>query len=77
MNIWSADGQSLYFQGVMGDGSSDLYGVPVGGGEPRVVVQFDDPSKIVQFQLSLSGETIYLTLSEQESDIYVMDLTIP
>ena len=38
------------------------------------VVRFDDPTKVPQFSMSMVGETVYLSLTETESDIYVMDL---
>jgi Tol biopolymer transport system component len=74
---WSRDGRFIYFSGVHADGSAALYSIPAAGGRPRLLVQYDDPAKQVFFWGFSVGEgKVYLTVSEFESDIYVMDLAI-
>ncbi len=47
---------------------------PVTGGEATQLVAFDDPSRSVFTALTVGPDHFYLTISEYESDIYVMDL---
>jgi hypothetical protein len=51
-----------------------LWSLPVTGREARQLVAFDDPSRSVFPALSVGPDHFYLTISEYESDIYVMDL---
>ncbi len=53
--------------------------MPVAGGEPTKLVAFDDPSLTVLnssavHSLTVGPDRFYVTISEYESDIYVMDL---
>jgi Tol biopolymer transport system component len=74
---WSRDGRFVYFSGVLADGSAALYSIPAAGGQPRLLVRYDDPTKQVFFWgFSVGDGKVYLTVSEYESDIYVMDLAI-
>ena len=43
-------------------------------GDATKVVAFDDPSVAVLNTLTVGSETLYLTIAEYESDIWVMDL---
>lgn len=74
ISVWSRDGETLYFSGLANNGTSGLYALKVRGGSPRLVVRFDDPTKVPQFNVSFFGNTAYLSVTETESDIYVMDL---
>ena len=75
---FSHDGSEIYFiGGRVAEGG--IWSMPVTGGEPTRLVAFDDPSLSVRpgvgFPLLTVGpDHFYLTISEYESDIYVMDL---
>ncbi len=74
---WSLDGRFIYFSAIRTDGSQGLYSVPAAGGEPRLLVRYDDPAtQVFVSGLSVGDGKVYLTVSEFESDIYVMDLAI-
>ncbi len=74
---WSLDGRSIYFSALRTDGSQGLYSVPPAGGEPRLLVRYDDSAKqVFIWGFSVGDGKVYLTVSEFESDIYVMDLAI-
>ena len=74
---WSRDGRFIYFSAIRTDGSQGLYSVPAAGGEPRLLVRYDDPAtQVFVFGFSVGDGKVYLTVSEFESDIYVMDLAI-
>jgi Tol biopolymer transport system component/DNA-binding SARP family transcriptional activator len=75
---WSPDGRTLYYKALDGEGHASLWSVPVGGGEPRLLVRFDDaarPSPRAEF--AVDGRRFYFTLSERESDIWRMTLEHP
>jgi Tol biopolymer transport system component/tRNA A-37 threonylcarbamoyl transferase component Bud32 len=73
---WSADGSTIYLYATGPDDVYGLYSVSASGGEPRLLVRFDEPS----MQVSPLGGVVesdgmfYFTIGEFESDIYVMDL---
>jgi dipeptidyl aminopeptidase/acylaminoacyl peptidase len=55
-------------------GAPGVWSFPVTGGEATQLVAFDDPSLSVFNMLTVGADRFYLTISEYESDIYVMDL---
>ena len=74
---FSPDGSKIYFRAIHEDGSDGVWWVPANGGDAAKVVAFDDPSLSVPIDLTLltvGRGNLYLTISEYESDIYVMDL---
>jgi serine/threonine-protein kinase len=73
---WSPDGRSILFFLGTDRGRSALYAVPTAGGPVRPVIHFDDPTKTVGYTFSVSDGKVYLTVSEIESDIYVMDVEV-
>lgn len=49
--------------------------MPLAGGEPTLLVRYDDPNRSpVRHEWSTDGETFYFTLTEYESDVWVMEL---
>ena len=70
---FSPDGSEVYFL-VFGP-APGVWSLPVTGGEATQLVAFDDPSlSVLPFAFTVSADHFYLTISEYESDIYVMDL---
>jgi len=61
----------IYFGGTHEDGTEGLWWMPVNGGEATSVVTSEDPSVL---WLILGSENVLLLITEQESDIWVMDL---
>jgi Tol biopolymer transport system component len=72
--VFSRDGSLIYFMGREEDGSEGVWSLPVTGGEATKVVVFDDPSVNVGGRFTVGPDAIYLTVSEYESDIWVVDL---
>jgi serine/threonine protein kinase/Tol biopolymer transport system component len=70
----SPDGSRIYIVGTHRDGSQGVWWIPANGGEATKVVAFDDPSLSFFNFLTVGPEDLYLTMSEYESDIWVMDL---
>ena len=49
--------------------------IPVGGGEPKLLVDFDDPSRRSSREVfDNDGDRFYFTLPKRESDIWLMEL---
>ncbi len=71
---WSADGRFIYFMATDSTATAGMYAIPVEGGALREVVRFDDPRTPVTFAFSVGDGTLYFSVAEYESDIYVMDL---
>jgi len=70
---FSPDGSEVYFLVRFGP-APGVWSFPVTGGEATQLVAFDDPSLSVFPALTVGPDHFYLTISEYESDIYVMDL---
>ena len=75
---FSPDGSELYFFGRPTD-EWDIWSMSVTGGEPTMVVAFDDPTLTALTasstrSLTVGPDRLYFTISEYESDIWVMDL---
>jgi len=73
---WSADGSTIYFYANGPDDVYGLYSIPATGGEPRLLVRFDEPSMQI-FRVGGVVESdgmFYFAIGVIESDIYVMDL---
>jgi TolB protein len=71
---FSPDGSEVYFL-VRSGPAVGVWSVPVTGGEATQLVAFDDPSLSVFWTaLTVGPDHFYLTISEYESDVYVMDL---
>ncbi len=70
---FSPDGSEVYFL-VQSGPAVGVWSLPVTGGEATQLVAFDDPSLSFYAALTVGPDSFYLTISEYESDIYVMDL---
>jgi Tol biopolymer transport system component len=72
---WSPDGQAVYFTGTDREGTRGIWTVPFEGGMRRLLVSFDDPTQVANLSgMSIIGDTVYVSITKHESDIYVMDL---
>jgi Tol biopolymer transport system component len=74
---WSSDGRVVYYKASDAEGNSSFWSVPVLGGKPKLLVRFDNPArKSIRPEFSTDGLHFYFTLTENKSDIWVMDLKI-
>ena len=69
-------GSTVYFAGGREDGSAGIWAVPTQGGEPRLVVAYDDAEIGGLDYLSVGPDNFYITVGEYESDIWVMDVEV-
>jgi len=73
--VWSPDSGTIYSKGTGRDGARRFWAVPVGGGEPTILVEFDDPSRpSPRPEFATDGERFFFTIADQQSDIWVMEL---
>jgi serine/threonine protein kinase len=74
---WSLDGQTVYYKAHDSEGHSSFWSVPAIGGTPQLLVRFDNPSrKSIRPEFDTDGFRFFFTLTENQSDIWVMDLII-
>jgi Tol biopolymer transport system component len=72
---YSRDGRTIYTAGVHRDGRQGVWAIPVlGGGTPRLMIAYDDAALASPGFLSVGPDQLYLTVSQYESDIWVMKL---
>jgi hypothetical protein len=71
---FSRDGSRFYFLATHEDGWDGAWWIPATGGDANKVVVFDDPTRGVYSTLTVGPEHLYFTVTEYESDIWVMDL---
>lgn len=73
--MWSKDGQTIYFRENPPYERVGIWSVPLSGGDPELLVRFDDPvRRPVRYEWSSDGENFYFTLTEFEADVWVMEL---
>ena len=74
--LWSLDGRSVYFKAADREGRASIWGVPITGGRPRLLVRFDNPAKPSYRQdlWHTDGRRFFFTINERQSDIYVAEL---
>jgi Tol biopolymer transport system component len=76
MPQFSADGSLIFLEGRAGR-APGIWALPLRGGKPYQVIAFDDPALrplTYPGAFEVSGNRIYMTIQQVESDIWVMDL---
>jgi TolB protein len=72
---WSQNGKEVYYKALDAEGRSSFWSMPVAGGEPKLLVRFDDSSrKSNRPEFATDGSCFYFTLAESRCDLWVMDL---
>ncbi len=72
--IWAPDGRTIYYLAA-GTSPWSIESVPVEGGTPRRLVDFDDASRPhTRYGLATDGRRFYVTLGSHESDVWWMNL---
>ena len=73
--IWSPDGRMLFYKAYDAARNSSIWTVPVAGGESRLLVRFDVPSRrSVRREFDTDGRRFYFTVQRDESDIWSLEL---
>ncbi len=71
---YSRDGRTIYFAANHEDGRRGIWAMDVAGGDPRLVVLNDSPGLINMNFHSVGRDSLYVTVAEPESDIWVAAL---
>jgi serine/threonine protein kinase/dipeptidyl aminopeptidase/acylaminoacyl peptidase len=74
---WSQDSRTVYFMAADAEGKRSFWSIPSSGGNPSLLIDFDVPSR--QFGrgwIRTHGDRLYFTITERESDIWVMDIEL-
>ena len=71
---FSPDAATFYLFATHEDGRRGIWAIPWRGGTPRLVVSDDDPARALIGAVSVGPDQLYVTVSEYESDIWVMHL---
>jgi serine/threonine protein kinase/Tol biopolymer transport system component len=75
-NRFSRDGSTIYAAARREDGSQGIWAIPTHGGEPRLVIAYDDGEIVALRWLSVGPDRLYLTVQQAEIDIWVADVEV-
>jgi hypothetical protein len=73
---FSWDGSTIYVYGNHQDGLEGIWTIPRQGGEPNLVVAYDDAEIGGMYIFSAGPEHLYVTVGQYEVDIWVMDVEV-
>jgi Tol biopolymer transport system component len=74
---WSPDSQTVYYKAYDNQGNSSFWSVPVSGGKAKLLVRFNDSlRKSIRHEYATDGTYLFFTITENRSDLWVMDLII-
>ena len=73
--IWSADSRTIYYKAYDERLQTSIWAVGVDGGQPRLLVTFDDPARrSLRREFATDGSRFYFTIANDESDLWAMQL---
>lgn len=73
--IWSPDSQTIYYKAYDAQLETSIWAVPAEGGQPRLLVTFDDPAhRSLRREFARDDRRFYFTIANDESDIWTMQL---
>jgi serine/threonine protein kinase/dipeptidyl aminopeptidase/acylaminoacyl peptidase len=70
--VWGNNSKTLYFK--VGPEQASLWSVPVAGGPPLRLVQFDDVHNFARVEFDTDGKDFFFTMAERKSDIWLSNL---
>jgi serine/threonine-protein kinase len=73
--IWSTDSRTVYFKAADDERRATIWAIGAGGGTPRLLVRFDDPSRpSLRREFATDGVQFLFTIAQDESDIWVAEV---
>ena len=73
--IWSRDSHTIYYKAYDDQLMSSIWAVPADGGQPHLLVTFDDPARrSLRREFATDGQRFYFTIASDESDLWTMQL---
>jgi hypothetical protein len=73
---FSRDGSTIYAWARHEDGTEGIWAIPAQGGEPSLVVAYDDVEIAAERWLSVGPDRLYLTVIQTDVDIWVADVEV-
>ena len=71
---WSEDGRTIYYLAVDPAERATIWSVPVGGGAPKLLVRFDDPTREWhRFGFKARRGRFYFTVGDRQSDVWMAE----
>jgi Tol biopolymer transport system component len=74
--VFSQDGSTIYTAARRNDGTEGIWAIPVRGGEPRLVVAYDNAEFMATRWIAVGPDRLYLTVQQVESDIWLADVEV-
>jgi Tol biopolymer transport system component len=72
---WSRDGRTIYYKARAAAQPAGIWAVAADGGEPRLLVTFDDPAMpSLRREFATDGNRIYFTVAQYQSDIWAVEV---
>jgi Tol biopolymer transport system component len=74
--LFSPDGRSVLFRASGEDGVQGIWSVPISGGRPARIVEFDDPGRRSERRdFDFDGERFYFAITQRESGVWVGEVS--
>jgi Tol biopolymer transport system component len=71
---WSEDGRTIYYLAVDPAERATIWSAPVGGGAPKLLVRFDDPTREWhRFGFKTRQGRFYFTVGDRQSDVWMAE----
>jgi serine/threonine-protein kinase len=72
---WSDDARTLYYLAVDAAGNATIWSVPDTGGQPTLMMRFDDPTRNWhRFGFAAHGGRFYFTVGDRQSDVWAAEV---
>jgi len=74
--VASEDGRTMYFKSHDAEGRASFWAVPTAGGRPRLLVRFNDLSRVsIRGDFAAGAGQLFFTLEDRQADIWIADIT--
>ena len=72
----AADGRTAYFKSHDADGRASFWAMPIAGGQPRLLVRFEDLSRVsIRPDFAVGAGKFFFTLEDRQADIWIADIS--
>jgi Tol biopolymer transport system component len=72
---WSADGKAIFYKAFDAEGRSSIWSVSAGGGQPKLLARFDDPTRpSSRPEFATDGKRLYFSIGQHQSDVWTVEL---
>jgi Tol biopolymer transport system component len=72
---WSTDGRTIFYKAFDSEGRSSIWSITASGGQPRLLMRFDDPSRpSSRPEFATDGKRLYFSIGQRQSDVWTVEL---